>query len=448
VAAEFAFVRVSRIKLEQQRDMGVRGAVPSLKILGELDAFFAAVQVVVTVASIGIGWVGEMTIAEMIRPLLAMCSEVGISEFIVHAIASVLSFTVITFLHVMLGEQIPKCLALKYTDQIALASASMTLFTMWITKPFVWALTTMGKPILRIFGAQDVSATGAAPNIQELDMMVKAGYKSGQLSETERDMLHNVVKFSDQTAKSVMVPRTDMICIDDGMSIDEVYDYAAQHRCTRYPVFKEDIDNIVGFVHVKDLYSLAVEDEEGQPVKGIDKILRPMMMVPESIRLEKLITEFKQQKAHMAILVDEFGGTAGLVTLEDLVEEIFGVVQDEYDTDDNDYFQKTADGNYIVDAMTSLDDFAEHFNVKPEELDDEDIDTIAGLVLKRLSRLARIGDKLLVEGLEVTVTKVQGVRMVELEVRRAVGAKKPAAPVHAAAKPAAKPEAPKAEGQA
>ena len=227
-------------------------------------------------------------------------------------------------------------------------------------------------------------------------------------------MLHNVFKFSDLTAKQVMVPRTDMVCIPSDMSMEELNKLAAENQYTRYPVYDEDIDHIIGLVHVKDLYSLSIKDQ----TCPISNILRDVLLVPETITMDNLVLEFKKRKGQMAIVVDEFGGTSGLVTLEDVIEEIFGDVQDEFDEEEEqeEDIVEVAPNTYIANAMMRLDEFAEYFQINEKEIDDDDIDTIGGLVVKLLGRLAEVNDKVELNNLIFVVKEVDGARITKLEI--------------------------------
>ena len=227
-------------------------------------------------------------------------------------------------------------------------------------------------------------------------------------------MLHNVFKFSDLTAKQVMIPRTDMVCIPEDMSFEELTNLAAESQYTRYPVYSEDIDHITGLIHVKDLYALSIKNQE-RPIK---ELLREVLMVPETITMDNLVLEFKKRKGQMAIVVDEFGGTSGLITLEDVLEEIFGEVQDEFDEEEEVDIKEIEENKYIANAMMRIDEMAEFFNIPEETVDDEDIDTIGGLVVKILGRLAEVGDSVAFNDLTFIVKEVDGARVTKVEIIR------------------------------
>ena len=252
--------------------------------------------------------------------------------------------------------------------------------------------------------------TSFAHSTEELDMLVDVSYKEGVLNETEKEILHNAFKLSDLTAREVMIPRTDLICLPKDITYDELKKLTIENQYTRYPVYGEDIDNIVGFLHVKDIYACNVNNEDFK----IENIMRPILCVPETITMDNLIIEFKKQQAQIAIVVDEFGGTAGLITLEDVFEEVFGEVQDEFDEEEEVDIKKVADNTYLVNAMVRLDELAEFFDVDESYFEDEDIDTIAGLVLKVLGRIAQVNDVIYWKNLSLTVKEVDGVRITKL----------------------------------
>ena len=414
VAAEFAFVKVRKTRIEELTEDGNFDAKCALETLKDLDEFIAAVQVGVTLASIGIGWVGEITIAKIIAPILDFLPSTGVQLVATHTISTFIAFLVITFFHVLIGEQVPKCIALQYPEKISLATAKAMRLMIIVCKPFVWLLTKTGSLLLKMFKIEHVQGTRLVHSIEEIDMLINASYDGGMLNETEKDMLHNVVKFSDLNAKQVMIPRTDMACIDSEMSMDEVYQFAAENQYTRYPVFEEDIDHIIGFIHVKDLYANSLEETEA----NVSKLIRPILLVPETITMDNLVLEFKKRKAQIAVVVDEFGGTSGLITLEDLLEEIFGDVQDEFDVEEEFEIKKVADDTYLVDAMMRVEDFCEYFEIKERDIDDEDIDTIAGLVVKLLGRLANEGDRVQFKDLLFIVKETDGARIAMLVVKR------------------------------
>lgn len=413
VASEFAMVKVRKTRIEQLVNEGNFNAKLAMEALKDLDKFIAAVQLGVTISSIGLGWVGEGTLARIIEPVFVFLPGVT-KTFATHTLSASIAFALITFFHVVIGELIPKSIALEYTEKTALWVARPMQVLTVIFNPFIWLLNGFGNLVLKALNIPHSHKGSLVHSTEELDMLVNASYDGGELNETEKDMLHNVFKFSDLTAKQVMIPRTDMICVPIDMSLEELNKLATENQYTRCPVYDEDIDHITGFVHVKDLFSLSINDE----VCPIAKIQRNILLVPETMTMDKLVLEFKKCKGQIAVVVDEFGGTSGLLTLEDIIEEIFGDVQDEFDeeSEEEDNITEIAPNTYIANSMMRLDEFAEFFNISEDEIDDEDIDTIAGLVVKLLGRLADINDTVQFQNLTFVVKEVDGARITKLEI--------------------------------
>lgn len=413
VASEFAMVKVRKTRIEQLVNEGNFNAKIALEALKDLDKFIASVQLGVTISSIGLGWVGEGTLARIIEPLFVFLPGIG-KNIATHTVSVSIAFALITFFHVVLGELIPKSIALEYTEKTALLVARPMQVLTFFFNPFIWLLNGFGNFVLKVLNIPHSHKGSLVHSTEELDMLVNASYDGGVLNETEKDMLHNVFKFSDLTAKQVMIPRTDMICIPIDMPLEELNKLAAENQYTRYPVYEDDIDHIIGLVHVKDLYSLAIKDE----VCPISKILRDVLLVPETITMDNLVLEFKKRKGQMAIVVDEFGGTSGLVTLEDVIEEIFGDVQDEFDEEEEvtDEIKEVAPNTYIANSMMRLDEFAEFFQINEKEIDDDDIDTIGGLVVKLLGRIAEVNDTVTFNNITFVVKEVDGARITKLEI--------------------------------
>lgn len=412
VASEFAMVKVRKTRIEQLVKEGNGDAKIALEAVKDLDKFIAAVQLGVTISSIGLGWVGEGTLAKIIEPCFIFIP--GICKTVAtHTVSVTIAFCLITFLHVVLGELIPKSIALEYTEKTALWVARPMQGISFIFTPFIWALNGFGSFVLKMLNIPHSHKSSLVHSTEELDMLVDASYNGGVLNETEKDMLHNMFKFSDLTAKQVMIPRTDMVCIPSDMSLDELNKLAAESQYTRYPVYEEDIDHIVGLVHVKDLYSLSVKDE----VCPIKNLLREILLVPETMTMDNLVLEFKKRKGQIAIVVDEFGGTSGLITLEDVLEEIFGEVQDEFDEEEESDIKEINENTYLANAMMRLDEFSEYFDFD-NDIEDDDVDTIGGLVVKLLGRIAEVNDAVEFKDFNFIVKEIDGARITKLEIHR------------------------------
>ena len=406
VAAEFAIVRSRKVKIEQLTKDGNVEAKLALKALEDMNFFIAAVQVGVTIASIGIGWFGSPTIELMLKPLMAHFPSM---HLYLAPVTAVVAFLVITFLHVVIGEQVPKCIALQYPEKISLYVAKPMNLFMTISKPFVWILNVSCNGILRLLRVPS-NNTRVVHTIEDLDLLVDTSYDEGVLNETEKDMLHNMFNFSDLTAREVMIPRTDMVCVPIDMPMEELNKLAKESQYTRYPVYDGDIDHITGLIHVKDLYSLAIEDKTC-PIKSLQ---RKILLVPETITLDNLVREFKKNKGQMAVVVDEFGGTSGIITLEDVFEEIFGDVQDEFDEEVETDITEIKPNHFLVNGMMRLDELAEYFDIPEDRFKTDDVDTVAGFVVKELGRLAVVDDFVKYDEFTFTVKELDGVRITKL----------------------------------
>ena len=406
VAAEFAIVRSRKVKIEQLTKDGNVEAKLALKALEDMNFFIAAVQVGVTIASIGIGWFGSPTIELMLKPLMAHFPSM---HLYLAPVTAVVAFLVITFLHVVIGEQVPNCLALHYPEKISLYVAKPMNLFMTISKPFVWILNVSCNGILRLLRVPS-NNTRVVHTIEDLDLLVDTSYDEGVLNETEKDMLHNMFNFSDLTAREVMIPRTDMVCVPIDMPMEELNKLAKESQYTRYPVYDGDIDHITGLIHVKDLYSLAIEDKTC-PIKSLQ---RKILLVPETITLDNLVREFKKNKGQMAVVVDEFGGTSGIITLEDVFEEIFGDVQDEFDEEVETDITEIKPNHFLVNGMMRLDELAEYFDIPEDRFKTDDVDTVAGFVVKELGRLAVVDDFVKYDEFTFTVKELDGVRITKL----------------------------------
>lgn len=412
VASEFSLVKVRKTRLEQLCCEGNQNAKIALNLVNNVNKMLAATQLGVTIASIALGWVAEATIVQLITPLMDILPFVN-GQIAAHAIAVPVSFILVTYFHVLLGEQLPKCLAIEHAEKLALLISVPMSFFMVLFKPFVWLLQASCDRLLAVFRINDQEAS-LVHSSEELDKLVEESFNEGELNETEAEILHNMFKFSDLMAKQVMIPRTDMVCVPNDITYDELNNLALENRYTRYPVYEEEnIDKIIGFVHVKDLYALAMNEEK----YSLEKLIRPIILIPETMTLDNLMMEFKKQRIQMAVVVDEFGGTAGLITLEDVLEEIIGDVQDEFDEDEEEVdIKEIAENTYLANAMIRLDELAEFFGLDDNILEEDDVETIAGLVVKLLGRIAVAGDKVTFKGLEFTVKEVDGARVTLLEI--------------------------------
>ena len=409
VASEFALVSVRQTRMLQLSKEGNSTAKIAIHALKHLDRYIAAVQLGITISSLGIGWCGEGALAKLIAPLFAFL-PVG-KDVAVHSVSVTIAFSLITLLHVVIGELMPKSIALQYPEKTTLFVTRPMAFITKIFTPFIFILNGFGNLLLRMLRIPPATTTHVSHSAEELNLIIDASCNEGMLNETEKDMLQNVLKFSDLVAKQIMVPRPDMIALESIMTLDEIEQVVSEYQYTRYPVYEEDLDHVIGILHVKDLYALRRANKEF----NIHELLREPLLVPETVKMEQLVRDFKTTKNQLAIVIDEFGGTSGLITLEDVLEEIFGEVQDEFDEEEADTKQ-IGDNEYIVNAMLRVDELEEMFEL--ENIEEEDVDTVAGIVVKELGRIAEVNDVVIYEGLEFTVLEIDGARIMKLKIKK------------------------------
>ena len=405
VASEFALVSVRQTRINQLANEGNKTAKVTVDALKELDRYIAATQLGITIASIGLGWVGEATLAKILHPLLDFLPYVS-NTVASHTIAVALAFALITFMHVVIGELMPKSIALQYPEKTTLAVTRPLVFVAKIFTPFIFLLNGFGNWCLKLMNIPPAHPSHAVHTEEELDMIIDASYKGGVLNETENLLLKNSLKFTDLNAKQIMVPRCDVTAIPVDIDITELEKVILDNQYTRYPVYDGNIDNIVGILHVKDLYSCKMKNENFE----IKQCLRKPLLVPETMTTDVLLQNFKNNHTEIAIVIDEFGGMSGVITLEDVLEEIFGDVQDEFDEEEND-IKKVAENKFIVNGLLRVDEFFEYFNINQHE---EEVETIAGLLQKRLGRLAKMNDEIQIDGLKIKVIEFKGRRIKKL----------------------------------
>ncbi|MBL7163058.1 MAG: HlyC/CorC family transporter [Anaerolineales bacterium] len=407
VAAEFALVSVRGTRIAELVAQGNQPAKWAQKALENPDQVIAATQLGITLASLGLGWVGEPALSHLLEPLILLFPA-NIQSEVSHSIAAGLSFAIITFLHVVVGELAPKSIALQNPEGTSLRVARPTLWMEWIFKPFIWALNGTGNFLLKIAGVQPASGHELVHSVEELKMIVTASAEGGVVEDEEREMLYAVFDFGELLVRQVMIPRTEILGFEIDMNLDESIKIAIHSTFTKFPVYDDDLDNIFGVVHIKDLLR-AEHDPQRQNCLARD-LIREAFFVPETVPVWRVLKEFRDRRQHIAIVMDEFGGTAGLVTLEDLMEEIVGEVSDPFDIVQPE-IQKHADGSVMLDGLALIEEVNDALGIN---LDEPNYDTIAGFVLGRLGRIPEIGDAIEVEGLRFQIKSMDGMRIEQL----------------------------------
>lgn len=410
VATEFAVVKVRKSRIETLVLEGDRSAGYTLKVINNLNSYLSACQLGITLASLGLGWVGEPAVSKMLMPLFEL---LRLPADAVHSISFVLGFALITGFHIVLGELAPKSIAIISTEKIAMFTSLPLIMFYRLTYPVMWLFNHSTNLVLKLFHIQQVEESESAHTDEEIKLLVEESYKHGLIDKDELTYVDNIFDFSEKTVKEVMVHRTDMSCIFIEDSFDKIIEYTLEEQMTRYPVCKESKDNVIGFIHIKDLYKLKIEGK----TQNIESIIREVKFVPKSLSINELFKMFQREKVQMAIVIDEYGGTSGLITVEDILEEIVGEIQDEFD-EEGEEIKRTEDGNYIVDGKVLLEDINELLEVKFEA---ENIDTIGGWLYSHCKSYPQINEKVIFEGYEFIISKCDRKRVSKVTIRKVHG---------------------------
>ncbi|MGN6799218.1 MAG: hemolysin family protein [Gaiellaceae bacterium] len=398
VGAEYGLVTSRRTRIMELEHEGNRRARQVLRITGDPPRFISAMQLGVTMTSLGIGALGEQVLAHQFDALMASI------------LAVILALLIVTYLHVVVGELVPKGIALGHPERTALTLSPAVRAFFVVFRPLIWLLQESSALILRALGLQPPGAEHEAHSEAELRMLLSSSAEQGEIEHSEQEMLYKVFDFADKEVADVMVPRPEVVAISIALPAEEALKAVLESPYTRYPIYRESLDDIVGVLHIRDLIE-ALHDR-GIVSVDMEALVRPAYMVPETKDLGALLTEFRRTNQHMAIVIDEYGSMEGIVTLEDLLEEIVGEIEDEFDLPDE-TIERIDEDTIRIDGTFPIDDFNEQFDC---DLPDEDYHTIAGFVFGELGRTAEPGDEVRHNGLLFSVDSVEGQRIERLRV--------------------------------
>lgn len=409
VAAEFAIVKVRASQVELKAKTGNQTAKVAKNILNNLDAYLSATQLGITLASLGLGWIGESVVTKIILSVIALFG-LTITPELAHQIALPIAFVLITVLHIVFGELAPKSLAIQRPVSTTFAvSIALNVFYI-VFRPFIWVLNGLANFLLKKIGISPIHGHEVHTS-EELQLLLDQGKESGALDSSEHELIKNVFDFNDRTVKKIMIPRTSIIAVDVEIPYQEFIQFVINEGYTRLPVYKNTIDDIIGYIHAKDLLMKELKD---QTIKLSD-LIRPVYFIPESKRIADLLSEMKNKKSpNMAIVLDEFGGTAGLVTMEDIIEELVGEIQDEHD-EEKPKVIKVSSTEFIVDAHSTISDANEFLPIALPE--DDDYDSVAGLMNVIFDKIPELGEQIEFNQYLITVTakkknNVEAVKMI------------------------------------
>jgi CBS domain containing-hemolysin-like protein len=415
VAAEFSIVTVRRTRLETLAAEGRTLANLSLRAIANLNNYLAATQLGITMASIGLGFVGEPLLASLIQPVFEDIFGETVAGLSAHAVAVIIAFSLITCLHIVLGELAPKSLALFRPERVSLFTVPPTEVFRIVFWPAIWVLNGLANALLRPFGLRAVEGGAhSAHTAEEIDLLVAQSARAGVLESDEARLLASVFQFGDRRVNEVMVPRTEVVWLEKGTTVRDFYRIFAEHPHSRFPVFEGSQDNVVGIVGIKDVLRGVAEGQLTED-SSIDLAMRQAMFTPETKFVGTLFFEMQRAGHQMAVVVDEYGGTAGIVTLEMLLEELVGYVSDELRRHE-DEFVTVDDRTFQIDAGMTIHDANQELKLALPEGDD--YETVAGFVLSHLGRIPREGEQFTYNGLRIAVTRVQGRKVEEVMVTK------------------------------
>ncbi|WP_407653395.1 hemolysin family protein [Brevibacillus ruminantium] len=400
VAAEFSLVKVRQTRLVQLVSEGNKSAVYAQKVTQQLDAYLSACQLGITLASLGLGWVGEPAISRFVEPVLM---SLGLPQVLVTPVSLAIAFGLITFMHIVFGELAPKSLAIQKAEATSLWTAAPLMFFYKLSYPLIWMLNGTALFLIRRLGIEPATESDHAHTEEEIRLLVNQSHKSGHIDQTELALVDNVFEFSERLAREIMIPRIDMVCLYDDNTFEENLAIMRESRHSRFPVAHEEKDRLIGFVHISDFYLSALKNGKAD----LKDFLRPLLTVPESMEISHVLRLMQKRRSQMAIVIDEYGGTAGLITMEDILEEIVGDIQDEFDENERPDIE-SANNELSVSGKTLLTDLNDYISV---EIYSDEVDTIAGWLYSQLNEEVAEGKSIQYQNYLFTISELENHRI-------------------------------------
>jgi len=408
VAAEFAIVKVRSSQLELKAQSGSRTAILSKHIVTHLDSYLAATQFGITLSSLALGWIGEPIVSKIIMQFLGLF-DLSLAPTVLSTISLATAFIIITILHIVLGELAPKSLAIQRSEQTTFVIAYPLHAFYWICRPFIWVLNGIANFVIKAVGLHVVSEQEVYSS-DELRYLVDQAKESGRVDETEFDIIQNAFDFSERTARQIMVPRTQVVAIDANDYDEKTLEFVIEEGYSRVPCYEDNIDNTIGIVHLKDiLKKMRINGDV-----DIRSIVRPVSFTPETKRIGQLLKEFQVKHQQIAMVLNEYGGVEGVITMEDILEELVGEIQDEYDNEIP-FVEQTGEDTYSVIATAAISDINDEL---PHPIDKEkQYDTLAGYLIDKFGRIPNTHDKLEAEGYLFTIIKKNKTSIVVVQLK-------------------------------
>lgn len=411
VATEFAIVKVRSSKIDQLIAEGRQGAESAKHVITHLDEYLSACQLGITITSLGLGWLGERTVEEMLHPVFE-------SFHLNSSLSSILSFGIafasITFLHVVVGELAPKTVAIQKAEAITLSFSKPIIWFYKIMYPFIWVLNGSARLLVGLFGLKSASEHDIAHSEEELRILLSESFESGEINQNELNYVNNIFEFDERIAKEIMVPRTEIVTFDISDDIETIIDVIQKEKYTRYPVIDGEKDNIVGMINIKEILTAKLTRKDLQQDSILSSFIKPVIRVIETIPIHDLLVKMQKERIHMAILIDEYGGTSGLVTVEDILEEIVGDIRDEFDVDEIAEIRKVNENHYLFSSRVLIDEVNDLLSI---HISEEEVDTIGGWFMTR-NIDAQIGDEIEEEGYVFKIIEIDEYHIAYLEVMK------------------------------
>ena len=409
VFSEFAIVKIRRTKLEELAHSGNKNARIGLTITEHLNTYLSAIQLGITLASLGLGWIGEPAVSRLLE--LVIGKVVRANTVLMHSLSFGIAFGFITLLHVVLGELVPKSLAIQNTERFALLIAKPLYVFNKLFSPFIWVFDHVTNGILYLMGTHVSNENEDAHSEEEIKLIIDASQKGGIIDDTESEIIQNAIDFSEICAHEIMVPRQDICCLGNSESYAEAMEYVKEHKHTRFPLCDEDKDHITGMIHIRDLLEHNSEPGEKDILK---KLSRQILFVPENKSISEILHQMMNKRIHLAIVVDEYGGTAGLLSMEDILEELVGEIRDEHDEQLEDPLKMLNDCACECDGTYLIEDVYECMNLPVPEYEES---TVGGYVFALLGRQPKVGDKAEDDYCRYEVMSVDNMRITRVRIQ-------------------------------
>ncbi|WP_042352591.1 hemolysin family protein [Bacillus massiliigorillae] len=409
VATEFAMVKVRMTRINQLIEEGKPGAIAAKKVVTHLDEYLSACQLGITITALGLGALAEPTVERLLHPVF---DSMNLDPTWSSVLSYIIAFASVTFLHVVVGELAPKTVAIQKAETITLLFAKPIIWFYRIMFPAIWLLNGSAGLLVKMFGLKQASEHEVSHSEEELRMILSDSYKSGEINQTELTYVNNIFEFDNRIAKEIMVPRTSIIAVSIDDTLGDVLDLMDAEKYTRYPVVDGDKDNILGIINVKDM--MKAQRKYAITDCPMRELMKPVISIIETIPINELLLKMQKERTHMAVLYDEYGGTSGIVTVEDILEEIVGEIQDEYDTDEVEDIRKIKENHYLVSSMVLIEDVNDLLGT---HLSEEEVDTIGGWILTRKYEV-EVGDIIEEEGFEFTIKEMDGHQILFIDVKK------------------------------